>query len=260
MLYYPTAKLWAPDKIANCVLWLDANDLSTIAVDSNNLVSAWNSKVGNFTAIQNTAANQPILTQYLQNRNTITFDGVNDFLRIVSSAFPTTFFTTNFTIAVSVTFTRLLTGSGQQNIITKRTTASPTNGVIFADLGSSNNFGVDWGGFATRINLTKALLNSNTTYLLSRNNSERKVFRNGLKSVHSAGVVNPNTTSNLFIGCTENQANFLQGNINEIIMYQSFLSDAELEKLAGYLHWKWLNPDILPIGNDYRERVPKLIN
>jgi hypothetical protein len=259
MLNYPTAKLWMPNRISGCVLWLDANDLTTIAVNFSNLVSAWTSKVGNFTAIQNTEASRPKLNQYLQNRNTITFDGVNDFLQIISSSFPTTFFTANFTIAISTTFTRILGGSGVQCLLAKRN--SFNDGIVIAQVGSpSSQMVFDWGGNSSRINSDSPVINANTTYVISRNTIQRRLARNGIITNHASGTSNPDTSTNLFIACTESQTGFNQGNVNEIIMYQSALTNAEVSKIAGYLHWKWLNPGALPVSNIYRETVPKTIN
>lgn len=118
----------------------------------------------------------------------------------------------------------------------------------------------DWGGNTNRVTSTNPVISTNTTYLVSRNSASRRLSRNGLISSNAAGSANVNTISNLFIGCLENQTSFMQGAINEIIMYQAALSDTELNKLAGYLHWKWLNPEVLPISNIYRETVPKNIN
>lgn len=76
---------FVPTSLSGCILWLDANDLSTITKDGSNLVSQWNDKsgVGN-NAVQATGAKQPTWTTNTLNgkaivdfqNKTMTFGGV----------------------------------------------------------------------------------------------------------------------------------------------------------------------------------------
>lgn len=76
---------FVPTSLSGCILWLDANDLSTITKDGSNLVSQWNDKstAGN-NAVQATGAKQPLWTTNTLNgkaivdfqNKTMTFGGV----------------------------------------------------------------------------------------------------------------------------------------------------------------------------------------
>lgn len=66
----------------NPVLWLDANDLSTITKDGANRVSQWDDKSGNgYHAVQGTELNQPIYTSSkIGIRPALDFDGPNQWM------------------------------------------------------------------------------------------------------------------------------------------------------------------------------------
>lgn len=66
------------------VLWLDANDSSTLSTDGSGKVGQWRDKSGNNNhAAQGTAANQAVLTpNALNSLPSVVFDGINDYFRV----------------------------------------------------------------------------------------------------------------------------------------------------------------------------------
>ena len=76
---------WNPSAFDDLLLWLDANDNSSIVHDSN-LVSEWKDKSGNGNnATQTVSANKPNTeTSEINGLNTIKFDGNSDFLNVAS--------------------------------------------------------------------------------------------------------------------------------------------------------------------------------
>lgn len=80
------AELWTPAQITTA-LWLDAADASTITT-VNGAVSQWNDKSGNGrNATQSTAGARPLLTT-VGGYPVIQFDGVDDWMNIAASFFP----------------------------------------------------------------------------------------------------------------------------------------------------------------------------
>ncbi len=258
MLYFPEAKLFLPSDITNCVLWLDANDTSTLSIDVNSNVFEWRDKSGNNrNATQGTSTARPALSIFFNARNSLLFDGINDFLSIASSEFPSTFFTTEFTLAISALFDRV---DGSSRVIFAKRTAG-TNGVVLAQTSASATTFFDWGGSSTRYTMAGNPPPISSSFFIERNTSNRNALINGIAvSPVSAGTANPNTTSNLFISRTDGGTGFFSGYINEIIFYNKLLTTVEKEKLVGYLNWKWQGVDYLPNLHPYKTRIPRRYN
>ncbi|MEZ4223819.1 MAG: hypothetical protein R3B13_22915 [Polyangiaceae bacterium] len=66
---------WTPDKIPNCVLWLDARDTSTLTLDGS-AVTQWKSKCGS-TTVTSTPPQAPKTVQ-VSGKPAIQCDGVDD--------------------------------------------------------------------------------------------------------------------------------------------------------------------------------------
>jgi hypothetical protein len=49
---------------------------------------------------------------------------------------------------------------------------------------------------------------------------------------------------------------FLDGDIGEIVIFNSVLSTADREKMEGYLAWKWGLEGSLPMGHTYESAPP----
>ena len=76
-LLRPTASGFNPASISGIVHWWDANDASTVTLDSG-AVSTWTSKAGTTTAAsQSTANNRPVTTT-VNGKTALSFDGSND--------------------------------------------------------------------------------------------------------------------------------------------------------------------------------------
>ena len=82
---------------------------------------------------------------------------------------------------------------------------------------------------------------------------------NGVRS-NGLSVVYPGlTTAELFtIGARSNIANFFDGDVAEIVIYQSLLSQDAIDRVQGYLAWKWGLVSSLPAGHKYKSYPPKI--
>jgi hypothetical protein len=88
-LLRPTVSGFNPNSISGLVYWWDANDASTITLNTANnpaTVSQWTSKAsGNTAATQTTSNNQPTTTT-VNGRTAILFDGSNDGFNFTGTA------------------------------------------------------------------------------------------------------------------------------------------------------------------------------
>jgi hypothetical protein len=70
--------VFKPILFADCIVWLDSADSSTIELNGSN-VSQWNDKSGQGNnAVQSSGANQPAYTDQINDRNVITFTYLSD--------------------------------------------------------------------------------------------------------------------------------------------------------------------------------------
>ena len=76
-LLRPTASGFNPATISGIVHWWDANDASTVTLDSG-AVSTWTSKAGTKTAASQSTANNRPATTTVNGKTAILFDGSND--------------------------------------------------------------------------------------------------------------------------------------------------------------------------------------
>ena len=84
-LLRPVASGFNPASISGIVHWWDANDASTVTLDSG-AVSTWTSKAGAKTAAsQSTANNRPVTTT-VNGKTALSFDGSNDGLNFTGTS------------------------------------------------------------------------------------------------------------------------------------------------------------------------------
>lgn len=112
--------LWIPEPVllaelldGNTVGWYDFTDISTITKDGNNLVSAWNDKLGSgHDLVQATGTKQPLC-----QATGILFDGSSDFLKTAPFTFvrPETFYLVLKAITTT-NFDYVLDGNANQSI------------------------------------------------------------------------------------------------------------------------------------------------
>ena len=117
-------KKFTPKSVSGLIAWYDPGDLSSIAKDGTNHVSAMQDKSGNAIHLsQSTGLNQPVW----QSDGSVLFDGVNHYLKIASANIPQPF--TILMVYRNVTWTAgrgVLSGDGV-NICGFRMQGSPPN-------------------------------------------------------------------------------------------------------------------------------------
>jgi hypothetical protein len=269
---------WAtftPATITGLQLWLDASDATTLydATSGGSLVAAdggvarWEDKSGNARhATQGTSGSRPLRKASVQGgKDVLRFDGSNDSLSIASSTATFKLLhsadSTVFLVFKSGTtanpgqagYVVLATGNGSSSQIgfelaTIDSDPSTANDAVsvFTVRGSSgtwpvytfenNYFASNTFGLISLVSKPADATASNRVALrknggnLSTNNAP-----SGVQTVNTG-----NASNDLAIGAYGGQASgFLNGDIAEIIVYDSALSDANREAVENYLLAKW---------------------
>lgn len=247
--------VWNPSMIQTA-LWLDAADSSTIT-QSGGTVSQWNDKSGNNRHVsQAISSRQPAYSATgLNSKPTIDFDGTDDFLK--NEAFQPAGAVSCFLVfnrdsvnGVLVNTQRTggifevngISGASYTNVTFTATGAmSPAIGFNIAGGGTSQNIilGIQYDGsgstaadFTARLNGdNQAIVNSDALGFLSETG-----FSVGARPVQNITYYN--------------------GRISELIFIQSQAALLDVQKLEGYLAWKWGLTANLPAGHPYKTVGP----
>lgn len=227
VVYDKTA--WTPAELgADLALWLDADDVSTITLNGSN-VAQWDDKSGNNRhAVQATASNQPAYSAtefngmpavvWPNSANTVRMD-------TVPFAAQSFFFVLRYHNGTQANWI-----SAYQGVFSLPSSSSTTGSI---GLVSNNVNGNQW-------------LNTNI-FNNGRYNGDPQVNLNSRitlplpQTILEASAETPRTPVFSYqIGCDRNSSGRgWSGPIAEIIATPALLSDADRQKLEGYLAWKW---------------------
>jgi hypothetical protein len=233
-----------PSDISGLQLWLDASDASTLydATTGGSLVAAdggvarWEDKSGNGRhATQGTAANRPLRKAAQQNGNdTLLFDGTNDTLAFTALTIPSSH--TVFSV-----FQRSTSG------ILSVPIANDSGGVRYPFLwfNSDNNVYEISSDAGT---LTVGSASTASGYFVATTkrtaNTSKEFWRDGQsidEFTSGTQVTTAVSQSWSAIGSRESGGSkaYHNGDICEIIIYDSALSDSDREAVENYLMSKW---------------------
>ena len=238
-----------PKQINNCLLWLDANDTSTLSLSSN-IVSSWSSKgTSSLTAIPQQLSNlpasnfSPLYTAGAVNGlGAIYFDGSNDYMYVGSlSALASIPGYTSFIVLSPIYLNATQVFCGLQ--------ASFSSGTydFFAYYLSLDTLrtGFDGGGNGA---ISYTSRNDGQKIIIStvRSAGTSNTFVNGYQ-MQTNGSVNANTDAGVSIlGIGANTylsgSQPYKGYVCEIIIYNRALSTTERIQVQNYLSNKWRIP------------------
>ena len=252
-------KLWRPDELGSDLsIWLDAEDTSTITLNSGN-VSQWDDKSGNGRNVsQAVAAQQPA---YDAANKTITFDGSNDYL------FSNTTGASGITSVSMLTVMRMISGGATQDLpmgIGETGTAGTVRCFFRASGGTTVGFAgwsrdVTTSDFSYDIGGDYHIFAGWNTQLATPNNV--RLSRDGATPIAYSTSSSPlaSTFDGFSVGSLRGA---LVGNyysnisVQEIVVLYSAITDADRQKLEGYLAWKWALEANLPSDHPYKSRPP----
>lgn len=253
----PVSTPWTPDDLSALVVWLDADDT---AFSNNDAVSEWTNKGSGGNTAQSDSAKRPVFkTNVLNGKPGVDFDGSNDCLQIASLALDT---------YISVFVVAKLT-TAKPFFFEQSANANDSSGFFFYGT-SSSHYVVRRGNNRNAFNGTSGWFGSAAAQAglvidtASANTPMGKVYKNGTVqadgSVSSNGgnsLSNSSVTDTLNIGARNNGASLpMDGDLHELIIYNEPLSQANRERVEGYLAWKWGLEDDLPNGHPYKDAPP----
>ncbi|WP_054023593.1 LamG-like jellyroll fold domain-containing protein [Bacillus sp. FJAT-28004] len=226
----PKPTPFTPPASANLKLWLSAD--AGISTDVNGKVSAWADQSGNTNnAIQNTAVYQPTFVNNVINGNpVIRFDGANDSLL---SSGVTGNMNTNTVIFVlrpqavtNYNQTIQATGGWGQFVF-----QSTSTGQVYTGTSTSSRITPTDGPGANTL-----VANNWSKFAYVFNSGSAKLFKNGTQ-LASKRLSNPASWTGFSLGL--NNVNTINGDIAEVFVYNSALSDADRQSIDAYLLSKY---------------------
>ena len=233
MLYGGTA--FNPLSITGLQFWVDASDYTTLyqdsalttrAINDGDVIGGWSDKSGNGrNALQTDGTKKPLLKLAIQNgRNIIRFDGINDFLTWsnVFSDNPCTFFG-----ALKSSWT-----AGDDTVMGSPSAggAQPLDFFQIANIAT-------WQDRLTGFN------HNNLAHAYTVTKSPPAVLPRMDGTAGTSGVVSATT---YYFGTLSGQGptpvDLFQGDIFEVLVYNSVLSGSDILLVEAYLKAKWGTP------------------
>ncbi|QIW88496.1 hypothetical protein [Pseudanabaena phage PA-SR01] len=235
---------WTPASITTG-LWLDAADSSTFSLSSGT-VTQWNDKSGNNrNAAQSNSSYKPTLvTNILNSKPVVRFDGSNDTLQVPT--LPTNANTTYFVVCKTNTDGKYIFGH------------SPDGYTTEIRLFSDGSFVGYWGGnykFNIASNVFRTAYSIGVLNIESTNTS---VYTNGnfISTSATYTTVSPTTFPPFDIGSYRLSPSFMNGDIAEIIVVYGTMLLGDIQKIEGYLAYKWGLQSNLPSDHPYKTVQP----
>jgi hypothetical protein len=241
-----STKLFKPTDIQNCVLWLDANDPSSV---QGNPATQWTDKsLGGNSAIATTG---PTYTRDSRGRLCMSFTGTQ---WLESPA--TVSATTHSLIAVyAPTYINGLNGSdiigGNSSLFRFQTGASYIVFPYYSSIphGYITSFGLGVGDSTLVENSvagTASIINANIAP------TSQNIYKNGTQQSSAGTTLTSGTSAALTIGrYTPGLNEYYQGYIYEMIIYSASLTTTQRQIIEGYLGWKWGLQASLDINHPY---------
>jgi hypothetical protein len=236
-----TAPNFLPTSIPGCALWLDAADTTTITKTGSN-VTQWNDKSGNGNnATQSTSASQPTSGVSTQNgNNVITFTGTTKFMSYGTTNVSASTITV-FCIFNNNTFTPY--GEPVEVGPFSFFYAAPSSNVGIGRKGATDDILSSWS--TNGLTTSQYVLYTGTVSVSA--NTVCNLFFNG-KQVGASSASSSGGSSSYNVGAVSGNTT---GNIGEVIVFNSLLTNLQRQTVEGYLAWKWGIQTSLPTTHPF---------
>lgn len=267
--------LWTPSELSPA-RWFDFSNSASVT-EVSGAISQVNDISGNADhLLQGTSTNKPTYTIAQQNGlNVATFDGINDFLSLASNF---SLGTAHSIFVVAKNAATITNSSAAQVLIQGGSYTAPSTTTSLYVLGAgaytgsltnerlisivlANNNQV-WGRGKTDANVSGGFVLS-SAYTTSGNNFLGRL--NGTNDLATATTNGSFSSTNtryptIFrnVGANSGGVDPWNGEVWEILIFTSFLSQSETELIEGYAAWKWGINSSLPIGHPYYSAAPTL--
>ena len=244
----------APDpKDPNLLLWLDASDQATVTTASEGCVSAWSNKAAHVgRKLTSSAAQQPLyVAQALGGRPALRFDGIDDVLRDAGFAQSAQ----TWTVMLVVT-PRSNTGDGQFHALVATNRPGQDDFVtgLNLDLGPRgtaefsvlNLEGIKDAPGATNLRTETAPFAEGQIIVLTTGTGRSRLWINGTEEDGRAANEALTAMDEIRVGGRfygNQERGFFHGDVSEVLIYKTELSDPERDGLVAHLLQKY-GPDI----------------
>jgi hypothetical protein len=240
----------SPTAISGCQLWLDANDYNSLTLSGSN-VTQWNDKSGNSRHATSYNGTCTYNSTGFNSRPTIVFDSTSLYSPMASGT---------ITTGISVFCVFYCTGTPSYTAPFTRTGTVVTNHPDPIDIYNANRL----SGQENNVRSATSTLNLSTVTTASLYNITVKTgswidYLNGTSSWSSTFVDTFGDDANakyFYIGSRADKVTSFIGRMSELLVYNSFLSDADRQKIEGYLAWKWGLQANLPSSHPYYSGAP----
>jgi hypothetical protein len=242
-----TLAAFSPLTVANCELWLDASDSSSVTLTSS-AVSQWNDLSGNNRhATQGTANNRPAYSATVNGRNVITFDGTNDSLISGLASSVITGYVTMFCVCRPSSSWTTSTANFKSPLMARNSDGSSTWGMLiffdptfFSGRLVTNYFWRNAGynsGFGANISVGAVQL---MAVRISASDSDRRTSGSA-SPVLVTNTAGTGGASNryLTVGEDPTQSRYWTDYVCEVLVYSRSLTTAEVLSIESYLIAKW---------------------
>ncbi|MCY4644495.1 MAG: hypothetical protein OXB88_07745 [Bacteriovoracales bacterium] len=253
-------RLFIPTDLTELILWFDSDDLETLYTDSscstpvtsdNDAVACWEDKSNSDNrATQSTTASVPA---YSADSRSVSFDGSNDWMPISSdTGFPY--------------------GSDAKSIftlhLTNNTDSSPRKFFSYGTTSTNNSNSIGqysticvFSGYNVVVNFTSCVTADEWdigSYLFDGITASLYIHGDMKASADRASwnILASDPSIQRIGRQITNTDEFWNGEIREIMMFDTNLNDTNREKVEGYLACKWGLQSELPSGHTYRNSCP----
>jgi hypothetical protein len=240
-----TIAAFSPLSVANCELWLDASDSTSVTLVSS-AVSQWNDLSGNNRhATQGTGNNRPAYSATVNGRRVITFDGVNDSLISGLASSVITGYATLFCVARPSSSWTTSTANFKCPLAARNADATFGWGMALYNDAASNRLILNylWRGnggnysYGPRVDVGSLQV---LAAVFSASPQDRRV--SGSSGNYTTSITaGTGGASNryLTVGEDPTQSRYWTDYVAEVLVYSRALSTAEMLSIEAYLIAKW---------------------
>lgn len=248
---------FTPLDIATVVAWWSPD--SGVAMDGSNLVASWTDRVGGFAALQATPANKPTWRANAASmlgglRPLMHFTDTSRFLEM--AAFPATMptgsgetwlFAASRMTGTGTAYTPAIIGYGGQRGI-------GYSGILWdgTDPSVTNRFAVMRSSGSDAFQVAPSMIAN--AIVCAKFGSGIVGRRNGAEVGTSADGVTI-TTGNLRLGRRTNGVDNIVGYVGDVVVTGA-LTLAEVQKIEGWLAWRYDQQSLLAVGHPYKNNPP----
>ena len=243
----PFTRFFLPTDISDCTLWLDASDPNTITSAGVN-ITQWNDKSGNgFNA---TATSTPTRSTY-NGYPVVSFNGSTQFM----SSAHTVRRTAHTLIAVHRPAVINADRQGNTSLFRYQ---GPNNYIVFPYMNNTTPRGYVTNASASLLATNSPLVENSVTTAF---NLIMAGIASGSQVIYKNGTVQVSRTFGLSLGTSDpltigrwggGAAEYYQGDLAEMIVYNRNLATGERQLLEGYLAWKWGLQATLPATQPFK--------